>query len=119
MSSGAQAGAAYIVVSASMDKRFSNEIEMNLGDAGESGGGLFSSGLLESVKGLAGPVIAAIGVAEITKAIADIGKQALDAYADYEQLAGGVDKLFGEEAAESVKANAQAAFESAGLSANE
>lgn len=119
MPSGAQAGAAYITVSASMDKSFSNEIEMNLGDAGESGGGLFSSGLLESVKGLAGPVIAAIGVAEITKAIADIGKQALDAYADYEQLSGGMDKLFGEEAAEGVRANAQAAFESAGMSANE
>ena len=119
MPSGAQAGAAYITVSASMDKSFSSDISSSLGDAGDEGGGLFSSGLLESVKGLAGPVIAAIGVAEITKAIADIGKQALDAYADYEQLAGGVDKLFGEEAAESVKANAQAAFESAGLSANE
>ena len=119
MPSGAQAGAAYITVSASMDKSFSSDISSSLGDAGDEGGGLFSSGLLESVKGLAGPVIAAIGVAEITKAIADIGKQALDAYADYEQLAGGVDKLFGEDAAESVKANAQAAFESAGLSANE
>ena len=119
MPSGAQAGAAYITVSASMDKSFSSDISSSLGDAGDEGGGLFSSGLLESVKGLAGPVIAAIGVAEITKAIADIGKQALDAYADYEQLSGGVDKLFGEDAAESVKANAQAAFESAGLSANE
>lgn len=119
MPSGAQAGAAYITVSASMDKSFSSDISSSLGDAGDEGGGLFSSGLLESVKGLAGPVIAAIGVAEITKAVADIGKQALDAYADYEQLAGGVDKLFGEDAAESVKANAQAAFESAGLSANE
>ena len=119
MPSGAQAGAAYITVSASMDKSFSSDISSSLGDAGDEGGGLFSSGLLESVKGLAGPVIAAIGVAEITKAIADIGKQALDAYADYEQLSGGMDKLFGEDAAESVKANAQAAFESAGMSANE
>lgn len=119
MPSGAQAGAAYITVSASMDKSFSSDISSSLSDAGDEGGGLFSSGLLESVKGLAGPVIAAIGVAEITKAIADIGKQALDAYADYEQLSGGMDKLFGEDAAESVKANAQAAFESAGLSANE
>ena len=119
MPSGAQAGAAYITVSASMDKSFSSDISSSLGDAGDEGGGLFSSGLLESVKGLAGPVIAAIGVAELTKAIADIGKQALDAYADYEQLSDGVDKLFGEEAAKSVKANAQAAFESAGLSANE
>ena len=119
MPSGAQAGAAYITVSASMDKGFSSDIESSLSAAGGEGGGLFSSGLLESVKGLAGPVIAAIGVAQISAAIADIGKQALDAYADYEQLSGGMDKLFGEQAAEDVRANAQAAFETAGLSANE
>ena len=89
MPSGAQAGAAYITVSASMDKSFSSDISSSLGDAGDEGGGLFSSGLLESVKGLAGPVIAAIGVAEITKAIADIGKQALQFFSAMQGFAGG------------------------------
>ena len=113
-----QAGAAYVTVTAAMDKGFSKDIEGALDDAGEQGGSLFSSGLLSSVKGLAGPILAAIGVAEITSALADIGKQALDAYADYEQLSGGMDKLFGG-AADTVRDNAQQAFSTAGMSANE
>ena len=40
-------------------------------------------------------------------------------YADFEQLKGGVETLFGDDAAAIVKANAQNAFQSAGLSANE
>ena len=40
-------------------------------------------------------------------------------YADFEQLKGGVETLFGDDAAAIVKANAQNAFQSAGMSANE
>ena len=40
-------------------------------------------------------------------------------YADFEQLKGGVETIFGDEAAAIVKANAQEAFQSAGMSANE
>ena len=53
-----------------------------------------------------------------TAAVGAIGKQALDAYADFEQLAGGVETLFGD-AADVVKANAAAAFQSAGMSVND
>lgn len=53
-----------------------------------------------------------------TAAVGAIGKQALDAYADFEQLAGGVETLFGD-AADAVKANAAAAFQSAGMSVND
>ena len=53
-----------------------------------------------------------------TAAVAAIGKQALDAYADFEQLAGGVETLFGD-AAETVMENAAQAFKTAGMSANE
>ena len=115
---GAQAGAAYVTVTAAMDKGFSKDIEGALGDAGESGGDMLSSGLLSKVKGLAGPILAAIGVAEIAKALYDVGQQAFDAYANFEQLSGGVDKLFGD-AAESVRANADVAFQTAGMSAND
>lgn len=45
-------------------------------------------------------------------------KQAVSAYADYEQLVGGVETLFGE-AADYIQGKASGAFESAGLSANE
>jgi hypothetical protein len=51
--------------------------------------------------------------------VAAVGKAALDSYASYEQLAGGVEKLFGGEAAQLVKENAQKAFQSAGMSANQ
>lgn len=53
-----------------------------------------------------------------TAAVGAIGKQSLDAYADFEQLAGGVETLFGD-AADVVKANAAAAFQSAGMSVND
>ena len=50
-------------------------------------------------------------------ATAAIGKKALDAYADYEQLAGGINTLFKGSAAK-VKAYANEAYKSAGVSAN-
>ena len=49
----------------------------------------------------------------------DIGKQSIEAYADMEQLEGGVEKLFGDNAANTVKKNAQSAFSTIGISANE
>ena len=53
-----------------------------------------------------------------TAAVVDLTKQAVSAYADFEQLTGGVETLFGD-AADYVKGRATAAFETAGLSANE
>jgi len=54
---------------------------------------------------------AAAGVTAITKS-------ATDSYADYEQLVGGIETLFGD-AAQSVIQDASAAFKTAGVSANE
>ena len=51
-------------------------------------------------------------------AVAGLTKQALDAYSDFEQLKGGVEKLF-ESSADAVMENAQKAFETAGMSANQ
>ncbi len=92
---------------------------------------------------LKGTAVAAAGV---TTAIGAIGKSAISAYADYEQLVGGVDTLFGtggksveqwaneqgvsleiaakqmhwyEEAANTVLTNADNAYKTAGLSANQ
>lgn len=62
--------------------------------------------------------VAAVGVAA-AGATAAVGKQALDAYASYEQLSGGVEKLFGPESAQIVMDNAQKAFQTAGMSANQ
>ena len=59
--------------------------------------------------------VAAYAIQEIVK----LGKAALDAYAKFEQLEGGVQKIFGPEAAEQVMANANNAYKTAGMSANQ
>ena len=58
-------------------------------------------------------------VLEVGKTFVNIGKQAIDGFADFEQLEGGVKKLFGDEMAEVVKQNANNAFKNAGMTANE
>lgn len=57
-------------------------------------------------------------VAAIGATVLAIGKQSLDAYANFEQLSGGVEKIFGE-ASSQVMANAQAAYAVAGVSMNQ
>ena len=57
-------------------------------------------------------------VKEVGSAFIKIGKQALDSYADYEQLIGGVETLFKDNAS-TVEDYANNAYKTAGLSANE
>lgn len=59
------------------------------------------------------------GMVAIGKAAVSFGKEVVNAYADFEQLEGGVKKLFGEENYSDVMKNAQNAFKTAGMSANE
>ena len=56
-------------------------------------------------------------VAGAATGIAALGKQSIEAYAEYEQLVGGVETLFGA-SADKVKAYADNAYKTAGLSAN-
>ena len=64
-------------------------------------------------------MIKAFVAAYAVKELAKLGKAALDAYAQYEQLEGGVDKIFGKEAADTVMRNASKAYQTAGMSANQ
>lgn len=59
------------------------------------------------------------GIVAIGKATASLAKEVVTAYADFEQLEGGVQKLFGEESARKVIQNAQNAYKTAGMSMNE
>ena len=59
------------------------------------------------------------GMVAISKAAVSLGKEVVMAYADFEQLEGGVKKLFGDNDWEAVVKNAQNAFKTAGMSANE
>lgn len=78
-------------------------------------------GVGDTVKNVLGGA-AAIGTAALTAASAAAGalaKSAVDSYADYEQLAGGVQKLFGEHAQAAVMSYAENAYKTAGLTANQ
>ena len=59
------------------------------------------------------------GIVAVGKATASLAKEVVSAYADFEQLQGGVQKLFGSEASQTVIKNATQAYKTAGLSANE
>lgn len=96
------------------------ELEKILGDAGASGGeeGGKKAGAGMS-KGLATTAkVVGAGVAAAGAAVLAVGKQAVSAYAEYEQLVGGVETLFGG-SADTIMAYAQNAYKTAGLSANE
>ncbi len=84
---------------------------------------LDNTGLIKGIQGIKGllgglkNVLAGL-VTSMAAGVAAITKQAVDAYADYEQLTGGVVTLFGD-SAKKVVAYAENAFFAAGLSANE
>lgn len=92
-----------------------SEYESGLEDAG--GKGKNFAGTLKSGLATAGKAAAA-GLAAASTAIIAIGKASIDSYGNYEQLVGGVETLFGE-SAQAIQDYADAAYQTAGMSANE
>ena len=88
----------------------SGQKALSLGDIIK--GNLISEGIISGVKAL-GSALSAVGSAFI-----DIGKQAIQSYANYEQLVGGVDTLFKDSSAK-VQEYASNAYMTSGMSANE
>jgi phage-related protein len=84
------------------------------GDEAESSGGKFEKlgSVLKGVGAAMGAVALAAGAAAVK-----LGKEVISAYADFEQLVGGVDTLFGD-ASQTVQNYAANAFKTAGMSAN-
>ena len=74
--------------------------------------GKLKSGLVTAAK------VGAAAVAAAGTAIVAIGKQAIEQYAEYEQLVGGVETLF-KQSADTVMGYAENAYKTAGMSANE
>lgn len=83
----------------------------------------------EAVEGVSQNIIGKLGKAAATaakalagafavKKVVDFGKAAFDSYAQFQQLEGGVSKLFGD-SAQTVMDNASKAFSGIGISANE
>ena len=78
------------------------------------------SNALGKIGGVAKTVgkVTAVGLGVASTAVVALGKSAIGAYANYEQLVGGVETLF-KDSADTVIKNASRAYKTAGLSANE
>lgn len=144
---GASIGTAYLTLVPKMQSGWKAQAESELTKvngkkSGETVGKEYGNGLTSMVKKGVG-ALAALGIAE---KVFDFGKASVEAYAQTEQLTGGIDKLFGNsgmtikqyaqsagesvksvtaeyekqaKAAQLVKDNAASAYKSAGMSAND
>lgn len=104
-----------LMIKIAVDDRASGEIDSIANEAT----GKFS-GMASKIGGAAkaiGTTVVAVTGAAVAGATA-VGKAALDGYTQYEQLAGGITKLFGD-ADEAVMAHAQEAYRTSGMSANQ
>lgn len=90
-------------------KKLGSGLKSALGTAGKLAVKLGSFAVKGLVAGVAGG-IAALGA---------LGASAIKAYGEYEQLVGGVETLFGKDAYNTVVKNANNAYKTAGLSANQ
>lgn len=88
-------------------KGVKEKLSEEMGSAGDAGGKSAGLGIANSIKG----VLAAAGIGLAIKS-------ALTEGADYEQLTGGVEKIF-KDSSQAVIENAKAAYTTAGISANE
>lgn len=98
----------------------SKKIKNKLGDLGSTAtktGSKLKSALGNAIKLGAKVGVAAIGTA--TAAIIGLTKQSIEAFAEYEQLAGGVEKIFDKMDSSKIMADAANAYKDLGMSANE
>lgn len=83
--------------------------------AGKSAGSRLTSGILSGLAG--GAAVIGAGMTAAVGAIGSLSKSALSAFADYEQLTGGVETLF-KDSSDIVMKYAEGAYKTSGLSAN-
>ena len=93
-----------LFVKISVDDQASSQVETI--------GSKLKSGLATAAK------VGSAAVAAAGTAVVAIGKQAIEQYAEYEQLVGGVETLF-KQSSDTVMGYAENAYKTAGLSANE
>jgi len=111
--SNVEVGSAYVSVYPKADKNFNNSVGQDIGNSIGTGlsakavaiGNIVSSAVLSAANAAANGISSVIG-------------GAFENYANYEQLVGGIDTLF-KESSGAVQRNAQEAFKSVGMSANE
>ena len=93
-----------LFVKISVDDQASSQVETLSGK--------FKKGLATAAK------VGSVAVGAAGTAVVAIGKQAIEQYAEYEQLVGGVETLF-KQSADTVMGYAENAYKTAGMSAND
>lgn len=96
------------------------DMKENFDDAGSSGlkfGDIIKANIISDAV-IGGFKMLGSAVASVGRGLIDIGKQALNSYAEFEQLVGGVETLF-KDSADVVQNYANNAYKTAGLSANQ
>ncbi len=89
----------------------------DMAESGKSAGNDLTSAF-DKVKASVGGLLAALGAAKALDMLGDLTRQCVEAYAEYEQLVGGVETLF-KDAAETVQGYAAEAYKNVGISAND
>lgn len=123
MAEGTQVGTAYVEVTTKLDPGAKEKIRRQLPD--ESDGGRSGQGLAKGMKaGLAAGAVALGNVISdvVTNAastLSDTFVQAFNGYAEYEQLAGGVEKIFDQADIKKIMADANEAYAELNMSAND
>lgn len=106
---------AYVQVKPSM-VGVKGELTQQFDGEGAAAGKSFGAGFSGALTAASGAAVAAVGAA--TTAVGALGAEAVKGYAEYEQLIGGVETLFGKDA-QTVIDNASVAFQGAGMSMND
>lgn len=119
MADGIDIGKAYVRIEPTakgVGNKVSDILNNEVSGAGEKAGAKIASGIGSALK-VGGAVIGA-GIAAATGAVVKFGQQAVSSYANYEQLIGGVEKLYGD-AAGKIEQFANDAYKTSGMSANQ
>lgn len=114
----AELGTAYVSVIPKMAGNIKSIIQKDMAVAGKSGGVKFAKSFGSSSANALKGVMKAVVAGAAVKEIGSMGKAALDAYANFEQLQGGTELLFGK-ASDEVMEYAKNAFSTVQMSAND
>lgn len=120
---------AYVTIVPSMrgaQQTIAEELGAASESAGESSGSSFGSSFGSALKKVGGGFMSAVGsiasatmsaVTATAQGVTNLVTQSVNSYAEFEQLSGGIERLYGD-AADAVMEHAQDAFETAGMNAN-
>ena len=119
MANGIELAKAYVQI-VPTTQGIQGELDSALSEAGEKAGKSGGSGILSGIGSAVGGIakVTAAGIAAAATGVGAITKSAMDSFAEYEQLAGGVETLF-KSSSDTVLEYANEAYRAAGLSANE